>query len=112
MGYIVQCADRYPKGRPIAIPVPIIPCPLAGMTFVSWAYRSCPAAWLELFVGILAPEGHFLTPSLRSSVCISANLVIKLSSYALVSGTEYIVADLSRHYVMHRSLLKVIFCSF
>ena len=37
--------------------------------------------------------------------------MIKFSSCALVSGTAYIVADLSRHHVMHRSLSKVIFCS-
>ena len=37
--------------------------------------------------------------------------MIKFSSCALVSGTAYIVADLSRHHVMHRSLSKMIFCS-
>ena len=98
-------------GRPIAIPVLIIPCPLASIVVPDWAYRSCPAAFFDPLVGILGSEVNFLSRSLRSSVCTSENLVIKLSSCALVSGTAYIVEDLSRHHVMHRSLSKVIFCS-
>ena len=98
-------------GRLIAIPVPIIPCPLAGIVVPDWAYRSCPAAFFDPLVGILALEVNLLTRSLWSSVCISKNLVIKMSSYALVSSTAYIVADLSRHHVIHRSLSKVIFGS-
>ena len=56
--------------------------------------------------------GQFCNSEAKVLCCISENLVIKFSSRALVSGTVYIVADLSRHQVMHRSLSNLIFsCS-
>ena len=97
-----------PKRRPIAIPVPIIACPLAGMSLASWAYRSFPAAPCEPLVGFLAAEFILLTRSLCSYACISENLVIRFSSLALASGIPYTELFLSRHHVVHLSLSKVI----
>ena len=79
------------------------------MFCVSWAYRSCPAAWLDPLVGILASGVNFLTRSLRSCVYISESPVSRFSSHSWVSGTVYIVAILSKHQVIHHSWSKVIF---
>jgi len=37
----------------MAIPVPTIACPLAGTSVPSFAYRLCPAALADPFVGTL-----------------------------------------------------------
>src|ERR1700712_2554154 len=94
----------------MAIPVPTIACPLAGISVPSFAYRSCPAALIDPFVGTLASLDNCLTLSLWSSLAWTLeNMVMRFSSRASASGTAYATCELLRHHVVHRSLLNVIF---
>src|ERR1700712_2842825 len=97
----------------MAIPVPMIACPLAGISVPWFAYRSCPAALIDPLVGTLASLDNFLTLTLWSSLAWTLeNLVMRFSSRAFSSGTAYATGELLRHHVVHRSLLNVIFFSF
>src|SRR6195952_1455453 len=97
----------------MAIPVPIVICPLAGIPFPSFAYRLCPAALNDPLVGTLACLDNFLTLTLWSSLAWTLeNLVMRFSSRASSSGTAYAMGELLRHHVVDRSLLNVIFLSF
>src|ERR1700712_44393 len=96
----------------MAIPVPTIACPLAGISVPSFAYRSCPAALIDPLVGTLASLDNILTLTLWSLLAwISENLVMRFSSRASSSGIAYATGELLRHHVVHRSLLNVIFFS-
>src|ERR1700712_4060691 len=97
----------------MAIPVPMIAYPLAGISVPSFAYRSCPAALLDPFVGTLASLETFLTLTLWSFLAWTLeNLVMRFSSRASVSGIAYATCELLRHQVVHRSRLNVTFLSF
>src|ERR1700712_2943828 len=97
----------------MAIPVPMIACPLAGISVPSFAYRSCPAALINPLVGTLASLDNFLTLTLWSFLAWTLeNLVMRFSSRASASGTGYAMCELLRHHVVHRSLLNVIFLLF
>ena len=97
----------------MAIPVPTTACSLAGISVPSFAYRSCPAALSDPFVGTLAVGDNFLTLTLWSFLaCISENLVMRFSSRAFASGIAIATRELLRHHVVHRSSLNVIFLSF
>src|ERR1700704_2126168 len=94
----------------MAIPVPTIACPLAGISVPSLAYRSCPAALIDPLVGTLASVDNFLTLTLWSFLAWTLeNLVMRFSSRASSSGTAYATGALLRHHVVHRLLLNVIF---
>src|SRR6195952_3311868 len=94
----------------MAIPVPTIACPLAGISVPSLAYRSCPAALIDPLVGTLASLDNFLTLTLWSFLAWTLeNLVMRFSSRASSSGIAYATGELLRHHVVHRSLLNVIF---
>src|ERR1700761_8448424 len=97
----------------MATPVPITACSLAGISVLSFAYRSCPAALSDPLVGTLAIGNNFLTLTLWSLLAfISENLVMRFSSGAFSSGIAYATCELLRHHVVHHSLLNVIFLSF
>src|ERR1700712_833829 len=97
----------------MAIPVPTIACPLAGISVPSFAYWSCPAALVDPLVGTLASLDNFFTLTLWSFLAWTLeNLVIRFSSRTSASGTAYATCELLRHHVVHRSLLNVIFLSF
>src|ERR1700761_3833001 len=97
----------------MAIPGPMTACSLAGNSVSSFAYRSCPAALSDLFVGILAVGDNFLTLTLWSlSASIFENLVMRFSSRAFSSGIAYATCELLRHHVIHRSSLNMILLSF
>src|ERR1700712_3942956 len=97
----------------MAILVPMIACPRAGISVPLFAYRSCSAALIDPLVGILASLDNFLTLTLWSFLAWTLeNLVMRFSSRAFASGTPYETSELLRHHVVHRSLLNVIFLSF
>src|ERR1700760_4273957 len=97
----------------MAIPVPMTACSLAGISVPSFAYRSCPAALSDPFVGTLAIGNSFLTLTLWSLLpCISENLVIRFSFRAFSSGIAYATCELLRHHIVHRSSLNLIFLTF
>jgi len=77
----------------MAIPVPTIACHLAGTSVPSLAYRSCPAAPADPFVGTLASADTFLTLTLWSLAgrpflaWTLETLVMRSSSRAFSLGT-------------------------
>ena len=101
-----------PFGGVIAIPVPIVTRPPGGISLSSLAYRSCPAALVDPFVGILASWSSFLTRIFWLFLTLIVEyLASKFSCQASSYGLAYTVGELFKHHVVHRSLSKVIFPS-